>query len=261
MPLSGSLKTLPALDLLEWLGRRHRSGELSLTRGSVAKTFRIESGCVTQASSSDPREYLGQYLVDLGYLSAEELGRVSLVKLESSTLLGQLLTAVGLVGDAEVHDCLQRKIRDAVCDVVVWGDGQFRFEEAVLDGINGDVSLAIPLDELLRESVLRAEVWERIRRAVPDRRARLAAANGAHVAANGAHVPPNGAADGATQRLEALIDAELLAAAAEGRSVEEAIARRRSQEYVILTRLLELERRGELVIQPAAGRGPGRSRP
>lgn len=144
MPLSGSLKTLPATDLVEWLSRRSRSGELTLARGAVSKTFRIEAGSITSCSSTNPREYLGQYLVDLGYISADDLSRMSLVKLESSALLGHLLTVVGLVKEVDVRDCLDRKIRDGLCDVLRWPDGSFRFEEEVLAGVGpaaADVSV------------------------------------------------------------------------------------------------------------------------
>jgi hypothetical protein len=256
MPLSGSLKTLPAGDLLEWLDRRQRSGELSITRGAVAKTFRIEGGAVTQASSSDPREYLGQYLLDLGYLSAKEHSRVSLVKLESTALLGQLLTAVGLVTGAEVRDCLSRKITDAVCDVVAWSDGSFRFEEDVLSGLNGDVTLAIPLAGLLQESALRQQTWEQIRRLVPDRRARLrrAGAGTAATPGNGTPVPEESTtADAGQPRgpIEQVIDGELRRAAGAGEAIEEVLGRRRSLEFTVLSRLLMLARGGELELEAA----------
>jgi hypothetical protein len=265
MPLSGSLKTLPAGDLLEWLDRRQRSGELSLSRGAVAKTFRIEGGAVTQASSSDPREYLGQYLVDLGYLSAKEHSRVSLVKLESTALLGQLLTAVGLVSDVEVRDCLSRKITDAVCDVIAWADGSFRFEEDVLAGLNGDVTLAIPLAELLRESGERVRTWEQIRRLVPDRRARLRRPAGDEPAGDEAaagaatETPPPVAAAApqngrGRQPIEQVIDEELRRAASFGQALDEVLVRRRSLEYTVMSRLLSLCRAGELEVDPGAQR-------
>jgi hypothetical protein len=248
---------LPASDLLEWLERRSRSGELMLSRGSVAKTFRIETGRITSASSNDPREYLGQYLVDLGYMTAEDFSRVSLVKLESSALLGQIITAVGLVGDAEVRECLGRKIRDGICDVVAWADGNFRFEENVLAGVGADITLALPLGDVLRESVERARAWTLIRQTIPDRSARLSRSVAATHAQSellaelaGLATPPGERQHEHEERIEQLVDQELLRSAEAGLSVERALAVRRSLEYTVLFRLLTLIAQGELFVEP-----------
>ena len=69
--LHGHLGFMPCRDLFLYLGNRKMSGRLDVRRGGVRKSLSVEEGAATSAASNDPREYLGQVLINAGHLSEE----------------------------------------------------------------------------------------------------------------------------------------------------------------------------------------------
>ena len=64
MGLSGNLQTMLPGDLLQWLSLGQKTGTLVITNKRVEKKIFFRRGRVISSASNDPREYLGQFLID-----------------------------------------------------------------------------------------------------------------------------------------------------------------------------------------------------
>src|SRR5512147_1563412 len=103
MGLSGSFKTMGLADLLQWLGHSQKTGTLLITGTEVEKSILFREGLVIATSSNDPREYLGQFLVNYGYITEEELRKAMDVQREFNMLLGQILIMIDAISEAELQ--------------------------------------------------------------------------------------------------------------------------------------------------------------
>ena len=71
--LMGSFSVLPLAELVDLLDRRKMTGTLACERGSVRKSIHLRDGIAVGAASNDPREYLGQLLMNFGHITEEQL--------------------------------------------------------------------------------------------------------------------------------------------------------------------------------------------
>ena len=93
----GSFQVMPLQDLVEFVARRQFSGALTCERGAVRKTIHLHLGAAVGAASNDPREFLGQLLINFGRLTEEQLSKAFQTQEETKVRLGKVLVMVGLV--------------------------------------------------------------------------------------------------------------------------------------------------------------------
>ncbi len=91
MGLWGTLDAMPISELMQWLAKVNRSGTLIVEYSGVTKSIILESGMVVKVASTDPREYLGQLLVNFGLITEEQLQKAFVTQQETKVLLGKIL--------------------------------------------------------------------------------------------------------------------------------------------------------------------------
>ena len=166
--------TMSLQDVVSHLGNRRVSGVLRVHRGGVFKELMIQDGSVISASSNQPREYLGQFLINMGHLTEDQLGRAFESQRETDIRLGKVLVVKGMVPESTVQSTLSLKFREMLLDAFQWPDGEFQFEaqEAktpVAEGLDVRVELA----DIQREGEFRETAWQAIRAVFPSGKARL----------------------------------------------------------------------------------------
>lgn len=166
MGITGNLKTMQLAELLQWLSQSQKTGTLVIDSGEVEKRIYFRDGRIVSSSSTDPREYLGQFLVGRGLISEEELTGAIRMQEKSGMLLGKILVSIGSIEEKEVHRLLQVKAEEAIFDVFSWPQGRFEFLD---DEMPGQEMIPISLDVtgLVLEGARRVDEWSRIRQAVP----------------------------------------------------------------------------------------------
>ena len=173
MGLKGTLETMPVVDLLLWMSKRSQTGMLKFRRGQIDKTLTLEDGRVINASSNDPREYFGQFLINFGMITEDQLQKAFETQQETRVLLGRILVMTGLVTEEQIHQMLELKIRETLLDVFLWNVGAFEF----LDGVRPDdpsvVHVAVNMLDLYQEGVARRNDMLRIRTLIPDNSCRF----------------------------------------------------------------------------------------
>lgn len=158
MSIEGSVRTFPAADLLEWLGRRRRTGSLSLGRRELVRSLGVDGGEVVWASSNRAGDALSQVLRARQIIDDAGLEAAAAREVEAGCMLGQALVDAGVLSADEVRGHLADQIREAVCDVVGWSDGWFRFVPEVRER-RPRLQAALAIDELLELAVPEASDW------------------------------------------------------------------------------------------------------
>lgn len=166
MSISGNLKTMALADLLQWLAEDAKTGTLRLDNGSFEKQLHFFEGRVISTSSSDPKEYLGHFLVSHGYITEIEQARALEMQEGNKMLLGKILISIGVITEEVLERMLYLKSEETLYELFTWPEGEFKF----FDGELPESSLH-PIDLNVTSVVLRGaqrlDEWNRIRSVIP----------------------------------------------------------------------------------------------
>jgi hypothetical protein len=233
----GTFALMPLQELVEFLARRGASGSVTCERGTVRKSVHFVEGVAVSAASNDPREYLGQLLINFGHIGEEDLAKAFRTQQETKVRLGTVLTMVGLVTPEIVRETLAIKIRETILDAFVWDSGVFRVdEEAPPPG--DELDARVPLEEIAREAEFRTTAWAAFRAPFPSGTATLVVNEGR---------VPEGLAPGG-------IDETLLRLARDGKTIDEIGLALHATDFHLYQRLFALHQHG--AIESAASRAP-----
>jgi hypothetical protein len=200
----GSFAVMPVGDLLDYLSKRKATGALTCERGTAKKSLTLRDGVAIGAASNDPREYLGQLLINFGHLNEEQLTKAFQTQEETKIFLGRVLVMVGLLAEETIRDTLAIKIRETILDTFLWDQGVFAFDTTIIETKDDGLQAAVPLEDIVREAEFRGTVWNAVR---------------AHFPTGAAQLIIDEKAAGAVD--PASIDGRLLSLAREGLSIDE----------------------------------------
>jgi hypothetical protein len=229
--LMGSFAVLPLHELLELLGRRGLAGTLTCERGTVRKTLHVSGAAAVGAASNDPREYLGQLLINFGHLDEEQLQKAFQTQEETKVRLGKVLTMVGLVSPQTVKEVLAIKIRETILDVFLWDSGVFYFDDGQQEAVD-ELDTSVPLPDIVREAEFRATAWNAFRGEFPTGAATLVV--------TAARVPAD--------KGPGTVDGRLLQLAREGNTIDEIGLALHATDFHLYQRLYALARQGLLSV-------------
>jgi hypothetical protein len=167
--ISGNLRTMPFPDLLQWVAQSRKTGTLALEGTPYNKKIYFRDGLVVAASSEDPKEFLGYYLVGWNFVGEDELQELLDMQDNHGTLLGELLVIIGRLSREDLSHILQVKTEETVYEIFLWDEGEFRFLENILPAKKFQ-PLGIPVDMLILEGVRRKDEWMRCRESIRDPR-------------------------------------------------------------------------------------------
>jgi hypothetical protein len=165
--ISGNIRTMPFADLLQWVFSSRKTGTLVIEGQQYTKKLHFREGTVVAASSENPREFLGFYLVGWGYLGEEELQHMLDMQERHGTMLGELLVIVGRLTRDELEHLLRVKTEESIYDLFIWEAGEFRFLDGVMP-VRKFQPLQLPVDSLILEGVRRQDEWRRILQVIPE---------------------------------------------------------------------------------------------
>ncbi|WP_375758260.1 DUF4388 domain-containing protein [Corallococcus exercitus] len=164
---------MPLKDLVVHLGNRRATGTLNVERGDVRKQLQLRDGHVITASSNQPREYFGQFLINQGHLTEDQLERAFATQAETHILLGKILIMTGTVSEATVRTTLSHKFREMLLDAFTWEEGGFDFRATDAAPELEGLDVSVDLLDVHREGEFRETAWQAIRAVFPSGRVRL----------------------------------------------------------------------------------------
>lgn len=169
MAIEGPLRELALSDVFQLLDLSRKTGVLTIrTEGrDRPATVRFDRGAVVGAELWDNSGRIGHLLFRAGKVTKAE---VETARREQEARpgwpLGSILVDLGFVSAEEVRQQLRFQIEEAVFDLIRWKDGYFRFEETA-----GHVEVALPIrmstESLLMEAARRIDEWTVLEAQVP----------------------------------------------------------------------------------------------
>jgi hypothetical protein len=158
---------MPFADLLQWVSQSRKTGTLSVEGEPHNKKIYFRDGLVAAASSENPKEFLGYYLVGWGLLGDEELQELLDMQEQHGTLLGELLVIIGRLSREDLQHILQVKTEETIYELFLWQEGDFRFLENILPAKKFQ-PLNLPVEMIVLEGVRRKDEWARCTEHIPD---------------------------------------------------------------------------------------------
>lgn len=166
MGISGNLRTTALADLLQWVAEGRKTGTLRIDNGTFEKKLFFFEGRVISTSSSDPKEFLGHFLVSHGFLNENELAKAVEMQESNKMLLGKILTTIGVLTEETLDRMLRLKSEESIFDLFAWSEAEFSFlDEELPEGTLVPMDLDVPL--LVFLGMQRVDEWGRIRTRIP----------------------------------------------------------------------------------------------
>ena len=165
MALNGDLSTMGLEDIFQWLAVGKKTGVLELKGPLHTKRVAFHEGRITSIWSSDPREYLGQYLLAFNRITEEQLREALATQEDEQQLLGRILVNRQLVTEAEIRRIVQLKVEESIFDTFLWSVGNFEFHDGA-GSHQKSMLLSLDVTGIVLEGARRLDDWKRIRKVI-----------------------------------------------------------------------------------------------
>ncbi len=166
MGISGNLKTMVLSELLQWLSMGQKTGTLVIDNRKVEKRVCFENGTIISSASTDPKEYLGRFLVNHGYMDEDPVNEAVARQQEEQKLLGKILVNMGLITEEDLHQMLQLKAEESIYDIFTWEEGEFQFLDNELPE-HTMIRMNLDVQWLVLEGSRRVDEWSRLKETIP----------------------------------------------------------------------------------------------
>jgi len=165
LALSGDLATMGLEDIFQWLAVGKKTGVLELRGPLHTKRVAFHEGRITSIWSSDPREYLGQYLLAFNRITEDQLREALATQEDEQQLLGRILINRQLVTEAEIRRIVQMKVEESIYDTFLWSVGSFEFHDGAASH-QKSMLLSLDVTGIVLEGARRMDDWKRIRKVI-----------------------------------------------------------------------------------------------
>ena len=165
--VNGDFSITPLPELLQVLIRENVTGLLTFESGLARKRVHLENAAVVNSSTNLAREYLGQFLINLGHLTEEQFEAAYLAQRTHRIYFGRILVERGMISAEVMRTVLAMKFRETILDACTWTEGTFNFQSGITISAEDRLDVRVPLTDIEREIPLRREAWHRIREAFP----------------------------------------------------------------------------------------------
>jgi hypothetical protein len=162
MGLRGDLTTMGLEDIFQWLAVGKKTGVLELKGFLHTKRVFFHDGKITSVWSSDPREYLGQYLLAYNRINEEQLREALATQEDENQLLGRILVSRQLITETEIRRIVQLKVEESIYDTFLWEVGTFEFHDGQTPH-QKTMLLSLDVTGIVLEGARRVDEWKRIR--------------------------------------------------------------------------------------------------
>ena len=166
MSINGNLQTMSLAEILQWLAGGRQTGTLSVTNGIEDKKVFFENGEIVSSSTTDPKGYLGQFLLSKGVITEDILAQAMAVQEEQGGLLGEILIEGGAIEPEMLDQILKLKTEENIFELFAWQEGTFEFLDGELP-LHGLVPMAIHVTGLVMEGMRRLDHAEAIKSLIP----------------------------------------------------------------------------------------------
>jgi len=168
MGISGNISTMSLAEVFQWLHNGQKTGTLHI-RGKqrIVKEVYFQKGTINSASSNDPGELIGQFLLASHRITEQQLTSALESQNRDHVLLGKILVQQKIVSGEELGRILRNISEEIIYDLFLWKEGTFEFMDDVLPR-REIPTLALDITHLVLEGAQREDEWGRIHEVFPD---------------------------------------------------------------------------------------------
>lgn len=125
--LTGNLKDVDLLGLLEGLQELKETGILTIKNGKEIRSIYIKDGKIISASSSLAEERLGEMLVKAGMITQREYDvSVDILK-KTGKRQGAILVDAGYLTSKELFEGLKYQVKEIILSAFLLDEGEYRY--------------------------------------------------------------------------------------------------------------------------------------
>lgn len=171
MGITGKLSTMSLAEVFQWLHTGQKTGTLNLENAEgIKKEVYFQVGVIASASSNDPQEAMGQFLLHTQNINEGQLNQALESQKKDHNLLGKILVQQKILTPEALIDLLRTISEEIIYDLFMWKEGNFEFIDDILPKREMP-SLQLDITALSLEGAQREDEWKRIREAFPDEEA------------------------------------------------------------------------------------------
>jgi hypothetical protein len=141
----GSLDDFPLVGLFYALSSNFQTGVAIIHNGHAHKEVYFKEGWIVFARTNKSEERIGNLLVKRKLVSQSHIDKMVVEAKKKGEKLGNFLVENGLLLKKELREVLDLQVKEILCDLLSWKEGEFYFVEREVD--DGDVVVNYtPLD-------------------------------------------------------------------------------------------------------------------
>ncbi len=168
MGITGNISTMSLAEVFQWLHTSQKTGTLFIKGpDQTKKEVYFQDGVITSASSSDPSELIGQFLLNTKHITEQQLTEALETQKRDHVLLGRLLLQRNILSKQELMRILRSISEEIIYDLFLWKEGAFEFVDDKLP-TREMPSLQLDITHLVLEGAQREDEWIRIKQVFPD---------------------------------------------------------------------------------------------
>jgi hypothetical protein len=144
----GNLDDVPLVGLFYAISSNAQTGVAIIRRDRLHKEVFFKDGWIVSARTNSFEERLGNFLVKRGLICQSDLEQMAAQAKRKGVKLGRFLVDNGLLLQKELSELLDFQIKEILCDLFSWREGEFYFvdkevtaEEAVVSYTSLDIAL------------------------------------------------------------------------------------------------------------------------
>lgn len=169
MALVGNIRDFGLSDFLYLVDRGYKTGCLHLDRLDESASLYFEKGKLVTASRKEHAGPLTDLLMSRGKLTPQQGQHAAQVQQSNGgTTLSQVLVDLNYISRDDLQKLLQQHIEESVYSLFGWPDGEFRFEQNQRpEPVAPIMPTPLPVEHLIMEGVRRIDEWGQIKERIP----------------------------------------------------------------------------------------------
>jgi hypothetical protein len=155
------------LELISMIANNGWRGELSIVDGATVRRLMLDQGALKSAFSNAASERLGEVMVSLGTITPDQLARCVL-SVSPERRFGEIAIEQGFVDRHMLFEMLQAQAQRIFQGALLMTAGHYTFSVPSDDGDAPAMTVHMPVQGLLMESVQRIDEMALFRERIPD---------------------------------------------------------------------------------------------
>ena len=129
----GNLDDVPLVGLFYAISSNCETGVAIVRRDEIQKEVFFKEGWIVSVRTNKIEERLGNYLVKRKLVSQSQIDHMAVEAKKKEVKLGKFLVDNGIIMQKELRELLDFQIKEILCELFAWHEGEFYFFEKEVD--------------------------------------------------------------------------------------------------------------------------------